>query len=223
GGGGGGWRRRRDGGGGPREAPLPEPGADPDDSRPLDRQVHRAPRLGAVGAQDRAGGKGMATGSKAGVATTQVYEVYIKASPEAIWDAITSPEWTVKYGYQGSVEYELRLGGRYRARSSPEMLAIGIPEVVIDGVVERADPPTKLVHTYRFLVTDAMKAEGFTRVTWEIEKVAAGFSRLTVVHELEGAPIMAGMVASKFSEQGTGGWAWILSDLKTVLETGSSM
>jgi hypothetical protein len=53
--------------------------------------------------------------------------------------------------------------------------------------------------------TLGLKAEGFTRVTWEIEKVAAGFSRLTVVHELEGAPIMAGMVASKFSEMGTGG------------------
>ena len=44
----------------------------------------------------------MATESEAGIATTQVYEVSIKASPEAIWDAITSPEWTVKYGYQGS-------------------------------------------------------------------------------------------------------------------------
>jgi hypothetical protein len=79
------------------------------------------------------------------------------------------------------------------------------------------------VHTYRFLFSDEMKAEGFTRITWEIEPVASGFSRLTVVHELDGAPIMAGMVSSKFSEMGGGGWAWILSDLKSVLETGSSM
>ena len=79
------------------------------------------------------------------------------------------------------------------------------------------------MHTYRFLFSEAMKAEGFTRVTWEIEKTAAGFSRLTVTHELEGAPIMAGMVASRFSEQGAGGWAWILSDLKSLLETGKSM
>jgi hypothetical protein len=56
-----------------------------------------------------------------------------------------------------------------------------------------------------------------------VEKVAAGFSRLTVVHELEGAPIMADMVASKFSEEGRGGWAWILSDMKSLLETGSTM
>ena len=166
---------------------------------------------------------GIATESKAGVATTQVYEVYIKASPQAIWDAITSPEWTTKYGYQGAVEYELRPGGAYRAHSTAEMQSFGLPDVVVDGVVQEADPPRKLVHTYRFLFSDAMKAEGFTRVTWEIEQVSAGFSRLTVIHELEGASIMASMVASKFSEQGTGGWAWILSDLKSLLETGNSM
>ena len=103
------------------------------------------------------------------------------------------------------------------------MQSFGLPDVVVDGVVEEAYPPRKLVHTYRFLFSDATKAEGFTRVTWEIEKVAAGFSRLTVIHELKGAPIMAGMVASKFSEQGTGGWAWILSDMKSLLETGNSM
>jgi uncharacterized protein YndB with AHSA1/START domain len=61
----------------------------------------------------------MATEAKTGIATTQVYEVYIRASPQAIWDAITSPEWTVKYGYQGAVEYELCPGGRVpRTRDS---------------------------------------------------------------------------------------------------------
>ncbi len=165
----------------------------------------------------------MATESKASVATTQVYEVYIKAAPQVIWDAITSKEWTVKYGYQGAIDMELRPGGAYRAHSTADMKAMGMADVVVDGVVESADPPRKLVHTYRFLFSPEMKAEGFTRVTWEIEKVATGFSRLTVTHELEGAPIMAGMVASKFSEMGAGGWAWILSDLKTVLETGNSM
>jgi uncharacterized protein YndB with AHSA1/START domain len=165
----------------------------------------------------------MAKESKAGVATMQVYEVYIKAPPQAIWDAITSPEWTVKYAYRGAVEYELRPGGAYRAHATAEMRSFGLPDVLIDGVVEEADPPRKLVHTYRFLFSDAHKAEGFTRVTWEIEKATADFCRLTVVHELEGAPIMAGMVANKFSEEGTGGWAWILSDLKSLLETGSSM
>lgn len=164
----------------------------------------------------------MATETKARV-TTQVYEVYIRAAPETIWEAITSPEWTVKYGYRSPIEYELKPGGAYRAHSTPEMQTMGLPDVAVDGVVEEADPPRKLVHTYRFLFSDEMKAEGFTRVTWEIEKVANGFSRLSVTHELEGAPIMATMVSSKFSEMGGGGWAWILSDLKSVLETGSAM
>ena len=164
----------------------------------------------------------MATDTKASV-TTQVYEVYIRATPESIWEAITSPEWTTKYAYRGAAEYDLRPGGVYKAHATPQMCEFGLPEVVVDGVVEQSDPPRKLVHTYRFLFSDAHKAEGFTRVTWEIEKVAAGFSRLSVTHELEGAPMMAGMVASKFSEQGAGGWAWILSDLKTLLETGRSM
>ena len=129
----------------------------------------------------------------------------------------------MKYGYQGAVEIELRPGGTYKALATTEMKSFGLPDVVVDGVVEEADPPRKLVHTYRFLFNDAHKAEGFTRVTYESDKVAAGFSRLIVTHELEGAPLMAGMVASKFSEQGAGGWAWILSDMKSVLETGKPM
>jgi uncharacterized protein YndB with AHSA1/START domain len=165
----------------------------------------------------------MAAEQEARIATTQVYEVYIKASAEAIWEAITSKEWSVKYGYQAPVEYELRPGGAYRGYSTPPMKSMGMPDVVVDGTVELAERPKKLVHTYRFLFNDAMKAEGFTRVTWEIEKVHAGFCRLSVVHELEGAPIMASMVSSKFSEMGAGGWAWILSDIKSVLETGSAM
>lgn len=160
--------------------------------------------------------------AKTGV-TTQIYEIYIKATPQAIWNAITSPEWTAKYGYRGLAEYDLRPGGAYRARVTPEMQAMGLPETAVDGEVVESDPPRKLVQTYRFLFNDAMKAEGFTRLTWEIEPTQSGFSRLTVTHELEGAPIMAGMVASRFSEMGTGGWNWILSDLKTVLETGTAM
>jgi uncharacterized protein YndB with AHSA1/START domain len=89
------------------------------------------------------------------------YEVCIKATPQAVWDAITSPEWTVKYGYQGAVvEYELRPGGAYRAHATPEMQAMGVPDVVIDGVVEEANPPRKLVHTYRFLFQRSHEGRG---------------------------------------------------------------
>lgn len=161
-------------------------------------------------------------GTKTSV-TTQIYEIYIKATPQAIWDAITTPEWTAKYGYGGLADYDLRPGGAFLGRATPAMVSMGLPEVAIDGEVVESDPPRKLVQTYRMLFNDATKAEGFTRLTWEIEPTQAGFSRLTVTHELEGAPMMAGMVSSRFSEMGTGGWSWILSDLKSLLETGARM
>jgi uncharacterized protein YndB with AHSA1/START domain len=153
----------------------------------------------------------------------QIYEIYIKAAPQKIWDAITKPEWTARYGYQGPAEYDLRPGGAYKASASSAMVAMGIQGTLVDGEVVEADPPNKLVQTYRFLFSDANREEGFSRVTWEIEATQSGFSRLTVTHELEGRPIMAGMVSSKFNETGTGGWSWILSDLKSLLETGAAM
>ena len=164
----------------------------------------------------------MAAGTKESV-TTQVYEVYIKAPPEVIWDAITTPEWTAKYGYRGPANYDLRPGGKYESHATPEMLRMGLPHVIIDGEVVESVPPSKLVHTYRFNFSEANKAEGFTRVTWEIAPTESGFSRLTVTHELEGAPLMAAATGSKFSERGAGGWGWILSDLKTLIETGKAM
>lgn len=156
-------------------------------------------------------------------ATTQIYEIYIKATPTAIWEAITTPEWTAKYGYQGPCEYELRPGGAFRAHSTPAMRAMGMAEVIVDGEVLEVEPPYKLVQTYRFLFTEQTKEEGFSRITWEINETSSGFCRLTVTHELEGLPGMAAMVSSKFSEQGSGGWGWILSDLKSLLETGKPM
>ena len=155
--------------------------------------------------------------------TTQVYRVYIKATPEAIWDAITKPEWTEKYGYKGRAEYDLRPGGSYKGFATPGMLAMGTPEVVVDGEVIEADPPRRLVQTWRFNWSPELVAEGFTRVTWEIAEEDGGLSHLTVTHELEGAPLAAAQVASIAPlAQGGGGWTLILSDLKTLLETGSS-
>jgi len=69
-----------------------------------------------------------------------------------------------------------------------------------------------------------MKAEGFTRVTYEIEEGKGGVSKLTVTHELESAPLMALLVGGGMDDQGAGGgWNWVLSSLKTVLETGTSL
>jgi uncharacterized protein YndB with AHSA1/START domain len=155
--------------------------------------------------------------------TTQVFEIYIKATPQKIWEAITSPDWTAKYGYKGPMHFDLRPGGKFAAHATAEMRSFGLPEVVCDGEVLESAPPHRLVQTYRWLFTEENKKEGFTKLTWEIEQTPGGFSRLTVTHDLQGAPIMAGAVKSKFNLEGGGGWNWILSDLKSLLETGKIM
>jgi uncharacterized protein YndB with AHSA1/START domain len=80
--------------------------------------------------------------------TTQVYKVFVKATPEAIWDAITNPDQIDRYGYRGRVVVDLRAGGSYRAYASPEMLAMGTPEVMVEGEVIEAEAPHKLVQTW---------------------------------------------------------------------------
>ena len=163
------------------------------------------------------------------VTTTQVYRVYIKATAEAIWQAITDPEWTNRYGYGGYVHYDLRPGGALTVNPGEEMQAASaamgnpLPEVIIDGEVIEADPPHKLVTTWRMLMDPGMAAEGFTRISYEIKELD-GFCSLTVVHDLEGAPGLAAVVSGQQEEFGAGGGhAWILSDLKSLLETGSRM
>ena len=153
--------------------------------------------------------------------TTQVYRVYIKASPEAIWDAITRPEWTQRYGYGGTVEYDLRPGGTYRALTSEAMREDGAPDVGVVGEVVEADPPRKLVQTWRMVMDAELEAEGSTRLTYELEEGPGGVTRLTLVHELEDAPKHAAILAGELEDVGAGGgWSWVLSDLKTLLETG---
>lgn len=152
------------------------------------------------------------------IGTTQVYRVFIKATPETIWEAITTPEWTKKYGYQAPSEYELRPGGAYRGLASDAMLDQGSPQVVVDGEVLEADPPRKLVQTWRALWME----EGFTRLTYELAPGEGGVTSLTLTHDLAGAPQTAVQVAGNLEGAG-GGWPQVLSDLKTLLETGSSM
>jgi len=157
-------------------------------------------------------------------ATTQIYRVYIKAKPEVVWDAITKPEWTEKYGYGGQADYELRPGGHYRGVASDEMRAMGSPEVAVDGEVIEVDPPRRLVQTWRMTMDAELAAEGFTRVTYEIEGTKSGSTRLTVIHDLEGAPKLAALVSGELEDTGAGGgWSWVLSDLKSLLETGQAI
>lgn len=163
-------------------------------------------------------------------ATTQVYRVWIKTSPERIWAAITDPEWNGRYGYAAPSFYELKPGGSFHSTANQGMKdyaaanGFEVPDTIGDGEVLEADPPHRLVQTWRLLMDPATAAEPFTTVTYEIEesKTQPGVCKLTVTHQLAGAPASAAMVAGSDEAGAGGGWAWILSDLKTMLETGKT-
>jgi uncharacterized protein YndB with AHSA1/START domain len=161
--------------------------------------------------------------------TTQVYRVYIRATAQAIWDAITLPEWTNQYGYTGYANYDLRSGGAFEVRPNPEFKATAAaagfpcPDVIIDGEVIEADAPHKLVTTWRMLMDPGIAEEGFTQISYEIKELD-GFCSLTVTHDLSGAPMLAALVAGTGEDTGAGGGhAWVLSDLKSLLETGKTL
>jgi uncharacterized protein YndB with AHSA1/START domain len=137
---------------------------------------------------------------------TQVYSLFIKATPERIWEAITNPEFTEKYFYASRVELA---NGRRRA-FGPEGQLWG------DEAILEEDPPRRLVHGWRALYDPELAEEATSRVTWEIDQQEGGISRLTVTHDqLEGAP--------KTAESVAGGWMYVLSGLKTLLETGEPL
>jgi uncharacterized protein YndB with AHSA1/START domain len=161
--------------------------------------------------------------------TVQINRVYIKASPEAIWDAITKPEWTRKYGYGGNANYDLRAGGSFRVDADEEYkkasAAAGfeVPDVLLDGEVLEADPPRKLVQTWRLVMDPGLAEEGFTRLTYEIVPLDNGVTKLTVIHDVSGAPGTAQLTSGDLESTGAGGgWVWVLSELKTLLETGAT-
>jgi hypothetical protein len=90
--------------------------------------------------------------------------------------------------------------------------------------VIEVDPPRKLVQTFRILMDPALAAEGFTRLTYEIAEGNAGVCTLTVTHDVTGAPGIAALMRGDYEAMGAGGgWAWTLSGLKTLLETGKEM
>jgi uncharacterized protein YndB with AHSA1/START domain len=136
--------------------------------------------------------------------TTQVYSVFIRATPDQVWEAITKPDFTQQYFY----------GARIEIRGDRRFTNIGDTEW--DEEVLEADPPSKLVHRFVAAYDPDMGAEEPSRVTWEIEPQEGGITKLTVVHDqLESAP--------KTAESVAGGWMYILSGLKTLLETGKPL
>jgi uncharacterized protein YndB with AHSA1/START domain len=137
------------------------------------------------------------------VSGTAVFEIYIKTSPEKLWAAITDPEQRAKYSFGVQVHSDWTPGSSYRS--------------VVPGAVEIAEgenlvvePPRLLVQSFTALWSDDVKAQGTTRVTWEIEQVGDS-CRLTVVHD---------QLPETANAELYGGWPMILSGLKTLLETG---
>ena len=116
----------------------------------------------------------------------------------------------------------MKAGGRYHHEASPEMKSFGLPDKVILGEVIESDPPRKLVQTWHPQWSPDIAAEPATRLTWEIVEQPGGVCRLTVIHDVTNAPIVKAMVSGEVENAG-GGWAFVLSDLKTLLETGTGM
>ncbi len=140
------------------------------------------------------------------VADTAVFEIFVKATPERVWQAITDPTLRAKFSFGVQTHSEWTTGSSYRA---------GVPGVVdiAEGENLVVEPPHLLVQTFNALWSDDVKAQGTTRVTWEIEQVGDS-CRLTVVHDQLPASANAELY---------GGWPMILSGLKTLLETGEQL
>jgi len=139
--------------------------------------------------------------------TAAVFEIYIKTTPERLWEAITDAEMRAKYSFGVATESAWTQGSGYKS---------GVPGVIdiADGENLEVDPPRKLVQSFNALWSDDVKSEGTSRVTWEIEPVGDDSCRLSVTHDQlkEGA-----------SGELYGGWPMILSGLKTLLETGEQL
>ena len=139
--------------------------------------------------------------------TTHVFTIFIRATPEQIWDAITRPEFTARY-FHGS---RITITPERRASLAPDGSVRGDTAVVV------FDPPRRLVHGWRSLYDPAMAQEPESRVAWEIEPGDGGVCKLTVTHDrLEGSPRTAQEVSGV-------GWMGVLSALKTLLETGQPL
>jgi uncharacterized protein YndB with AHSA1/START domain len=140
-------------------------------------------------------------------AAVQIYRVFIKATPERVWEAITDPAFTKEYFYGARIE-----NTRDRHLShGPDGAVWG------DAPTFEFDPPRRLAHGWKALYDPELALEDESRVTWEIEPHEGGFCMLTVTHDrLEGAPKTAEGVSGA-------GWMMVLSGLKTLLETGEPL
>ena len=168
---------------------------------------YSAARASALAALKTAleGGNSMTSDSKPQL----VYQIIINAPPERVWEAITTSEFTSRYYYGSTLTTDLTVGSPFTYH-----MPNGAP--VVEGAVVASEPPNRLVHTYHSL-WPPMNQDAPTRVTWELESMPGGVTKVTVVHEG-----FQGQTATYTGLQ-SGGWAWILSNMKTLLETGEPM
>jgi uncharacterized protein YndB with AHSA1/START domain/DNA-binding MarR family transcriptional regulator len=141
----------------------------------------------------------------------KVYEIYIKTTPERLWQAITDPELRSKYSFGVGVYSDWTPGAPYHARTTDLTISPGVE--IASGEIVEVDPPRRLVQSFRAQWSDEVKREHESRVTWEIERVGDS-CRLTVTHD----QLRAGANAQLY-----GGWPMVLSGLKTWLETGEML
>ena len=134
----------------------------------------------------------------------KVFEIYIKTTPERLWEAITDPDIRAKYNFGAGVNSDWTPGARLEIDAAKAGGLLG------EGEVIEVDPPRRLVHTMVALWSDDVKREGPSRVTWEIEPVGDS-CRLTLTHD---------QLREEANAELYGGWPMILSGLKTWLETG---
>jgi uncharacterized protein YndB with AHSA1/START domain len=138
----------------------------------------------------------------------KVFEIYIKTTPERLWQAIIDPELRAKYTFGVGIYSDWKPGSSYTSRTTGVTIAPNMP--IAEGENLEVDPPRRLVQSFRALWSDDVKREGTSRVAWEIEPVGDS-CRLIVTHDQlrEGA-----------NDELYGGWPMVLSGLKTLLETG---
>jgi uncharacterized protein YndB with AHSA1/START domain/DNA-binding transcriptional ArsR family regulator len=132
----------------------------------------------------------------------KIFEIYIKTTPERLWQALTDTEMRRKYTFGAVVTSDWTQGSSYTAA--------GHGALIFEGENLEVDPPRRLVQSFRALWGEDVKSEGTSRVTYEIEPIGDS-CRLTVTHD---------QLREDANAQLYGGWPMVLSGLKTLLETG---
>lgn len=137
----------------------------------------------------------------------KIFEIYIKTTPERLWEAITDPAQRAEYSFGVGVKSGWTQGSPYTAEHESNGVKISRGENL------EVDPPRRLVQTFNALWSEDVESEGASRVTWEIEPVGTS-CRLTVTHD---------QLREDANNELYGGWPMILSGIKTLLETGQRL